>query len=371
MQLSSALQNAPEEEKMIRYAVVGAGWISQEAFMPGVAQSGNSRIQAIVTGNLDKAKKLADFHGVPQVVSYADYDELLAGDTVDAVYIALPNSMHADYSIRAAKAGKHVMVEKPLAVTVAESELMIAAAQKAGVFLMTAYRLHNEPGTVALLEKIRSGAIGKPLFFQSVFSFQMAGGNHRLKTEHWGGPLQDVGVYCVNAARHVFGEEPIEATATLHQPKDDPRFVEVEASIAATLRFPSGGIAQIIASFGAAAVDGYRVTGSDAEIELDPGYRFETATTLRLRKNGVVEETPFPQVDQFGGQVAYFSDCIANGTPPEADGEEGLCDMRVLLAIEEAAKTGKPVEINSPKRPRHPTADMVRTRPITSKRLLV
>ena len=210
-----------------------------------------------------------------------------------------------------------------------------------------------------------------PLFFQSVFAFQMGAGNHRLKAEHWGGPLQDVGVYCVNAARHVFGEEPMEATAILHQPKDDPRFAEVEASIAATLRFPSGGIAQIIASFGAAAVDGYRVTGSQAEIELDPAYPFRDRHNMRLRKNGVIEETPFPQVDHFGGQVAYFSDCINNGTPPEADGEEGLCDMRVLLAIEEAAKSGRPVAINSPARPHHPSADMVRMRPVTTKRLLV
>ncbi len=356
---------------MIRYAVVGAGWISQEAFIPGVAQSGNSRIEAIVTGDLVKAKKLADFHGIAQVVSYADYDALLAGDTIDAVYIALPNSLHADYAIRAAKAGKHVMVEKPLAISVAESEAMIAAARDNGVYLMTAYRLHNEPGTVALLEKIREGTTGKPLFFQSVFAFQMAEGNHRLKAEHWGGALQDVGVYCVNAARHVFGEEPIEATATKHQPEGDPRFTEVEASIAATLRFPSGGIAQIIASFGAAAVDGYRVTGSEAEIELDPAFRFETATTMRIRKNGVIEEITFPQVDHFGGQAAYFSDCIKAGTPPEADGEEGLCDMRVLLAIEEAAKTGRPVPINSPARQRHPTADMVRQKPVTTKRLLV
>lgn len=356
---------------MIRYAVVGAGWISQEAFIPGVAQSGNSRIEAIVTGDIAKAGKLAEFHGIPQVVSYDDFDAFLATDAVDAVYIALPNSLHADYAIRAAKARKHVMVEKPLATSIAESEAMIAAAKEAGVFLMTAYRLHNEPGTVALLEKIRAGAIGKPLFFQSVFSFQMAAGNHRLKAEHWGGALQDVGVYCVNAARHVFGEEPIEVSATKHQPKDDPRFVEVEASIAATLRFPSGGIAQIIASFGAADTNFYRVTGADGELELDPGFLFQVAMHMRLRKDGAVEETVFPQVDQFGGQVAYFSDCITNGTPPEADGEEGLADMRVLLAIEEAANTGRTVAISSPARPRHPEPDMVRQKPVTAKRLLL
>lgn len=117
---------------MIRYAVVGAGWISQEAFMPGVAQSGNSTIAAIVTGDLEKGAKLAAFHGVPQVVAYDGYDALLASDSIDAVYIALPNSMHADYAIRAAKAGKHIMVEKPLAVSVAEAQAMISAAREAG-----------------------------------------------------------------------------------------------------------------------------------------------------------------------------------------------------------------------------------------------
>lgn len=359
---------------MIRYAVVGAGWISQEAFLPGLAQSGNSCVTAIVTGDPERVRPLAEFHGVPRVVSYADYDALLAGDPaeIDAVYIALPNSMHADYAIRAARAGKHVLVEKPLSRTEEEARAMIAAAEAAGVFLMTAYRLHNEPGSIAVLEKIRAGAIGRPLFFQSVFGFQAQLGNHRLKAEHWGGPLQDIGVYCVNAARHVFAEEPVEATAQLHQPGDDPRFAEIEATVAATLRFPSGGIAQIIVSFGSASIDSYRVVGSTGDLELDPGYRFETATRLRLRTaGGAIEETSFPRVDHFGGQATYFSDCIAAGQPPEADGAEGLADMVVLLAIEEAARTGRAVPIALPPRPRHPAADMIRICPVTDRRLLL
>ena len=358
---------------MIRYAVVGAGWISQEAFLPGLAQSGNSCVTAIVTGDPGRVRPLAEFHSIPQVVSYAEYDALLAGDPVDvdAVYIALPNSMHADYAIRAARAGKHVLVEKPLSRTEEEARAMIAAAEAAGVFLMTAYRLHNEPGTIAVLEKIRAGAIGRPLVFQSVFGFQAELGNHRLKAEHWGGPLQDIGVYCVNAARHVFAEEPVEATAQLHKPDGDPRFAEIEATVAATLRFPSGGIAQIICSFGAGAVDNYRIVGSLGDIELDPGFKFETAMKMRLRRGGVTEETVFPQIDHFGAQCAYFSDCIAAGQPPEADGAEGLADMVVLLAIEEAARTGRAVPIALPPRPRHPAADMIRICPVTDRRLLL
>ena len=339
--------------------------------MPGVAQSGNSTFAAIVTGDLEKGAKLAAFHNVPQVVSYDDYDALLASDSIDAVYIALPNSMHADYAIRAAKAGKHIMVEKPLAVSMEEGEAMIAAADAAGVFLMTAYRLHHEPGTLAVLDHIAKGNIGTPLIFQSMFSFQMALGNHRLQAAHWGGPLQDVGVYCVNAARHIFGEEPFEATATLTQPTDDTRFAEVEATLAATLRFPSGGLAQFICSFGAAAVDNYRVVGSKGDIELDPAFKFDFAMKMRLRRDSVTTETTFPQIDHFGAQVAYFSDCIISRTPPEADGSEGLADMRALIAIEAAARTGKPQPIQSPPRPRHPTPEMVRMAPVTTHRLLL
>lgn len=356
---------------MIRYAVVGAGWISQEAFLPGAGQSGNSKVVALVTGDLAKGAKLAAFHNIEQVVPYADYDALLASDAIDAVYIALPNSMHADYAIRAAKAGKHIMVEKPLATSIDEAEAMIAAARVAGVYLMTAYRLHNEPGTLAVLDHITKGDIGTPLIFQSIFGFQMAPGNHRLLASHWGGPLQDVGVYCINAARHIFAEEPVEATATLTQPKGDVRFAEVEATLAATLRFPSGGLAQFICSFGAAAVDNYRVVGSLGDLELDPAFKFDCAMKLRLRRDGVTTETTYPQTDHFGAQLTYFTDCIMAGTPPEADGAEGLADMHILLAIEAAAKTGQPQTITLPPRPRHPTPDMARMIPTTSHRLLI
>jgi predicted dehydrogenase len=356
---------------MINYAVVGAGWISQQAFLPGVVQSGNSRVAAIVTGDPAKAARLADFYGIGAIVGYDGYDTLLASPTIDAVYIALPNHMHADFAIRAARAGKHVMVEKPLAVSENEALAMIAAARSANVFLMTAYRLHHEPGTVAVLEHIRANAIGRPLFFQSVFSFQTSPGNHRLRATAWGGPLQDVGVYCINAARHIFAEEPIEAMAMSYRPEGDPRFGDIDASVAATLRFPSGGLAQFVASFGAAAVDNYRVVGTSGDLELDPGFRFDTVTRLRLRRNEKIIETEFPQIDHFGAQIGYFSDCIRSGTPPEADGDEGLADLRALVAIEKAAATGIPQAISTHPRSRHPTPDMVRLTPITDRRLVL
>jgi predicted dehydrogenase len=356
---------------MIRYAVVGAGWISQEAFMPAVAATGNSRMQAIVSGSPEAARKLADFHGVPEVVAYSGYDELIASDRIDAVYIALPNSMHADYTIRALKAGKHVMVEKPLATSLAESEAMVAAARDSDAFLMTAYRLHNEPGTHGMIETVRSGQIGEPVFFTSTFGFQSQLGNHRLLANHWGGALPDVGVYCLNAARHVFAAEPIAVQAMASRPSTDPRFAEIDASLAVTLRFPGDRLAQFFCSFGSGTSESIRVVGSSGELILDPAFKFDSALRLTVRTEEAEAVVPFDQVDHFSGQIAYFSDCILTGTRPEADGEEGLADMRALLAIDQAARTGETVRLEPRPFKAGIRGEMLRAFPPTTKRLLV
>lgn len=357
--------------KKIRYAVVGTGWISQIAFMPAIEQTGNSEITAIVSGNRANAQKLADFYGIRHIYSYDQYDEMLKSGLVDAVYIALPNSMHADYAIRAAKAGVHALVEKPLAATVAECEAMIAAADKAGVWLMTAYRLHTEPATIAAIDMIRRGEIGTPRLFSSVFAFPVAAGNHRLKAEHWGGPLQDIGVYCINAARHLFGEEPVEVSAAISRNPDDPRFTEVEETVSVSMTFPHGRMAHFTASFGSDDLDQYRVLGTKGQIEMLPGFRFDRAMVLRVTKDGKVTEKAYPQYDQFSGQAAYFSDCILKGVRPEADGGDGLADVVIMRAIEDSAKTGRAQKISLPPRAAHPSAETERAFPPVEKRLIL
>lgn len=355
----------------VRYAVVGAGWISQIAFMPSVAQTGNSEMTAIVTGNAEKAAQLAEFYGIENVYSYDQYDEMLAADVVDAVYIALPNSMHADYAIRALNVGKHALVEKPLATTIAESEAMIKAANDNGALLMTAYRLHTEPGSVELIERLKEGVIGEVKHFASTFSFQSDPANHRLQAEHWGGPFQDIGVYCLNAARHVFRDEPTHVMAMKGHGKGDARFKEVEGSMAVTLMFPGERLAQFMISFEAGSTDMFRVIGTEGEITVEPAFEFKATPKLKItRDDGNNEELTFPDSDHFGGQTAYFSDCILNGTQPESDGEEGLADMHALLAMEKAAATGEMQEIHAKPRPIHPTRDMVRIVPRTDKRLV-
>lgn len=356
--------------KQVRYAVVGAGWISQEAFMPAIPQVPNSCVTAIVSGNPENARKLADFYGIDAIYGYEEYDAMLAADVVDAVYIALPNSMHAEYAIRAARMGKHALVEKPLAVSEAECQAMIEEADAAGVLLMTAYRLHSEPGTVKVIEMIRAGEIGEPKLFASTFSFQSADQNHRLQAAHWGGPLQDIGVYCLNAARHCLGAEPTQAFAFKGHGQGDPRFLEVEGSLAVTLAFPGERLAQFIISFETDDTDTYRIIGTEGEITVEQCYDFHFTPRIWLTKGRERREIEVPDSDHFGGQAAYFSDCILTGKRPVPDGEEGLADVRALLAIEAAAKTGRVQSITSPELFRHPSAETVRIVPRTDRRLV-
>ena len=354
----------------VRYAIVGAGWISQIAFMPAVEASGNAEMTAIVTGNSEARDKLAAFYGIETTCGYEGYDALLASDAVDAVYIALPNSMHADFAIRAMKAGKHAIVEKPLAISVAECEAMIAAAEENGVFLMTAYRLHCEPMTVEVLELLRAGEIGDVKHFTSTFGFQSDAANHRLKGEHWGGPLQDIGVYCLNAARQVMQAEPIEAQAVRVHGNGDPRFAEVEGSIAVTLRFPGDRLAQFVASFEMGDTDTYRIMGTEGVIEVETGYQLQTTPQVRIEKDGAVTQLPVRDSDHFADQIAYFSDCIQGGVAPAPDGVEGLADVIAMIAIEEAARTGQAQPINAPAPAKRPGPDTVRIKPRTERRLV-
>ena len=235
---------------------------------------------------------------------------------------------------------------------------------------MTAYRLHNEPGTLHALQLVRDGAIGDPRLFGSLFSFQAAPGNHRLKAEHWGGPLQDIGIYCLNAVRHVFADEPV-AVSAMRNHGDDPRFAEVEETIAATLSFPKGRMAQFVASFGADDLDMYRIAGTQGEIAVERAYDFQSPTIVRLTKGGEVIEHVFPQTDQFAGQTEYFSDCILTGTPPESDGAEGLADVQILRAIEAAAASGETQALSLPARSRHPEPGMAKRIAPTTRRLML
>src|SRR5919202_1972868 len=201
-------------KRLIRYAVVGCGHIAQVAVLPAFGNARrNSKLAAIVSGDPVKREELAKKYDVPRAVDYGRYDELLKGGQIDAVYIALPNSMHAEYTERAARAGVHVLCEKPMAVTEAECELMARTAREHRVKLMIAYRLHFERANLEAVEIARSGRIGEPRLFTSTFTMHVVPGNIRVKRAFGGGVLYDIGIYCINAARALFRQEPIEVRA--------------------------------------------------------------------------------------------------------------------------------------------------------------
>ncbi|HEX3818336.1 MAG TPA: Gfo/Idh/MocA family oxidoreductase [Chthoniobacterales bacterium] len=344
--------------RKVRYAVVGAGWIAQEDFMPGVEKTGNSILAALVTGDAEKGRELSQKYSIDEVCDYDGFDDLLKSGKIDAIYLATPNTMHRDFTIRALEAGIHVLCEKPMAPTVEDCRAMIAAGKNSGAKLMIAYRLHFEEGTLAAIEAVRAGKIGAPRIFSSLFAQQVEPSNHRTEGDKWAGPLPDMGPYPINGVRNLFGVEPLEAFARAVR-RDDARFAEVPEIVSVWLRFPEDRVAQFTVSYGSAAVGEYRVSGTKGDLLMTPGFGWQTGQTLTLTNEGKTEETKFDKVDHFAGETKYFSDCILDDKEPEPDGEEGLCDVCVIKAIEKSIASGKPEPVEQIGRGKRPSRDQV------------
>ncbi|MBO0902288.1 Gfo/Idh/MocA family protein [Jiella sonneratiae] len=348
----------PSLEGKIRYAVVGGGWISQAAFMPGVGQTANSLMTAIVTGDRDKGAALARQYGL-DVYGYDEYDKMLESGTVDAVYVATPNFRHREFAEPALKAGIHVLLEKPMEASLEDAEAIEAAARASGAKLMIAYRLHCEPGTLAIVDAVRKGAIGKPRFFTSTFSQTVKASNHRATSGYWAGPVPDMGTYPINAVRNLFEAEPIEVMAFASRTDRD---LGCDDTVSVVLRFTEGRQASFTLSYSAESVDQFYLVGTDGAMNVSPAFGFGDGTgiTYDLTRDGETSTHEAPVVDQFAGETAYFSDCILEDRQPEPDGEEGLLDMIVLAAIERAIETGTTQRLEPRKRMRRPGPDQKR-----------
>jgi glucose-fructose oxidoreductase len=330
--------------RKIRYAVVGLGYISQVAILPAFEHAQeNSELVALVSGDPGKLKALAKKYKVPRTYSYGQYIDCLTS-AIDAVYIALPNSMHREYAETAARAGVHVLCEKPMAVREEECQAMIEAAAKTKVKLMVAYRLHFERGNLSSIDTIREGKIGDPRIFSSVFCRQVKSGNSRLRNELGCGPLFDIGIYCINAARYLFREEPYEVFSFSAKGKAE-RFAKVEEMNAAILRFPNDKLASFTCSFGAAGRSEYQVVGTKGSLKMGPAYEMVGDLKSEVEIEGKRQKMTYKKRDQFGPELTYFSKCILEGTNPEPDGAEGLADVRIINALLESSAKGKPVEI--------------------------
>lgn len=202
---------AQSTERRVGYAIIGLGRISMNCCMPALKASSTSAIAALVSGSPDKARRVAAQYGVPEtsIYSYEQFDRIRENSSVEAVYVALPNSMHAEYTIRAARAGKHVLCEKPMATSVDDSKAMIAACKQTSRKLMIGYRCQLEPTTLHARQIIQTGQLGKIQSIESANGFNTPPGEWRLNRKlAGGGPLVDVGIYSLNASRFLLGEEP-------------------------------------------------------------------------------------------------------------------------------------------------------------------
>jgi predicted dehydrogenase len=362
----------PPAGRKIRYAVIGLGHIAQSAVLPAFGNaSSNSELTVLVSGDPQKLDQLSKQYNVAHTYSYAQYDDCLASGAIDAVYIALPNSMHREYTVRAAEAGIHVLCEKPMALSEDECNAMIDAAHQHQVKLMIAYRLHFEEANLKAIEIVESGKLGEPRLFNSVFGLKVAPGNIRLQKALGGGTLYDIGIYCINAARCLFQEEPIEVTALSGGHKD--RFQEVEEAASAILRFPGDRLAAFTCSFGSTKISMYEVIGTDGRLRLEPAYDHSSTLKHYLtvgQQN--TKEQDFAARDQFAPELLYFSGCILNDMKPEPSGEEGLADIRIISALYRSIATGgRPVRLLPSSRDRRPSMQQQIWRPPVGKQPLV
>jgi predicted dehydrogenase len=332
--------------KKLGWAIVGLGSLSINQILPAFAKCEKSKPVALVSGHPDKANKLAARYGVnpKNIYNYQNYDSIKDNPEVDIIYIVLPNSMHAEYTIRGFQAGKDVLTEKPMASTPADCQQMIDAGRKAGKKLMVAYRCRYEPYNQEAIRIARSGELGPTQVILADAGWNATDPNQwRLKKElAGGGSLMDIGIYALNAARYLTGEEPTEINAMIYSSPGDPRFKEVEETVNFQLRFPSGALANCTSSYGYFPQSHYRVVGTQGWLEMDPATWY-SGLRMRVGRKNFIEEKELPVRDHFVAEMDHMSQCVMENKEPLTPGEEGLRDIKLMMAIYEAAKSGKTV----------------------------
>jgi predicted dehydrogenase len=338
-----AFAQTKSSAKPIGFAAVGLGSIS-DIFMRACATSPSAKITALVTGHpAEKGIKYAAMYGIPKssIYTYEQYDRLADNKEVDAVYIGLPNSMHCEYTVRAARMGKHVLCEKPMAISSAEAHSMIQECRTANVKLMIAYRMHYDPTWQQAMQIIESGGIGDIQSFQGGFFNQQSAGAWRLSRKlGGGGSVLDLGIYPLNAIRHITREEPASYSAIVSTRDFSGRFAEVEQSVEWTMKLPSGIIASCGCSYGQDGPSFFTINGDKGFLQFQPAFVYDGLHLFGRAENKPIDvvatgKAPF----QFALEAEHFVDCIRDHKRPESPGEEGLKDMLAIEAIYKSAGT--------------------------------
>ena len=320
----------------LRWGVLSTSNIGRRAVIPAIQRSRNGAVVALGSRDAGRAGEVAAELGIER--AYGSYAELLADPDVDAVYIPLPNSLHREWTIRAAEAGKHILCEKPLALSAAECREMADAAARNGVLLMEAFMYRYHPQTSAVQELLAAGAVGEPRLIHAAFSFNVANpANIRLQPELGGGALMDVGCYCVNVSRTLFAAEPESVTAWVRWSASG-----VDEQMVAALQFADGRFAQFDCALNLARRESYEVVGTTGQIGVPVAFLPGAGdTTLHLQPAGAqaVAQT-VPGADEYQLMAEDFADAVLQGRPVRYPPAEAAANMRVIEALYRSARAG-------------------------------
>jgi predicted dehydrogenase len=336
----------------IGFAIVALGRLSMEQILPAFAQTKRCKVTALVSGSPEKLKAVGAQHGIPSdsLYSYDDFDRIAQNESVQVIYIVLPNSMHKEFTLRAAAAKKHVLCEKPMATSVADAQTMVTACAEAKVKLMIAYRCRYQPHHLELIKRAQSGALGAIKMVEAINAQNQGDPNQwRLKKAlAGGGAMPDVGIYCLNAARAVLAEEPAEVEAQIQTTMNDPRFLEVEESVTWLMRFPSGALASLATSYGIHRASRMAVHCDRGSLVLEKAFPYKGQELHEIKTVDKMETDTLIQVppkDHFALEMDHMADCVMKKTTPRTPGEEGVRDSILTEAIYRAAQTRTTVKL--------------------------
>lgn len=329
-------------DRKLRWGVLSTANIGRAAVIPALQRSRNGVVVAVASRDAEKARAFAEQHKIPR--AYGSYEALLADDEIEAVYIPLPNSLHREWTIRAAEAGKHILCEKPLALTAAECAEMEAAARQHRVTLMEAFMYRFHPQTEKVLELVRAGVIGELRLIYAAFTFRLTNrANIRLRPDLGGGSLMDVGCYCVNISRTVAGAEPIEVQAYANWGETG-----VDEEMVGTLRFANGLLAQFCCGLTLERREVYQVAGTEGHLDVPKAFLPGVQDTTVYEHHGRQGSTahPIAGVDEYQLMVEHFADCVLNNRPVRYPPGEAAANMRVIEALYRSARLGgQPVKV--------------------------
>jgi predicted dehydrogenase len=322
-------------------ALVGLGTYSAEQLAPALTETEHCYLAGIVTGSPDKADKWQKKYNISDrnLYDYTNFDEVSNNPDIHIIYVVLPNAMHCEYVVRAARAGKHVICEKPMALTTAECDEMINACKNAGRLLSIGYRLHFEPHNMEMIRLGRENTFGKIQNMVAENGLKDVKGWRLDKKLAGGGPLMDVGIYCVQGVRYTTGLEPLAVTAKEGAKADSKKFKEVEESLTWQMEMPNGIIAECKTSY-SKEMNVLRAEAEKGWFELSPAYEYEGIKGKT--SNGKMN---FPQINQQAKQMDDFALAILHNRPTPVPGEMGKQDVKILKAIYDAMETGNRISL--------------------------